>query len=386
MTDQNNHKNHKKNKSEDLPSEPSSKAGPIPQASGDLTQSIGKTPLLLLRSLQKETGCEIYGKAEFLNPGGSLKDRTAWGIIRDAQASGALRDGMTIYEGTAGNTGIGIAMLAAHFGYRAVIVMPDNQANEKYLTLEAYGAKVIKVPPCPFSNPNHFYHQARSLSQDDPLGFWADQFENTSNFKIHFETTGPEIWAQTNHKMDLFVCASGTGGTISGVSRFLKMQNPQIKVFLADPKGSGLYSFIEKGELIAEGSSITEGIGIMRLTANFKKSLALDSQSSASVPAPASASAPASPFISTSTIDGALQIQDQDMLNMLYKMAQQEGLLIGTSSALNLCAAVQLAKQFPKSRIVTILADSALRYQSKVFNRDWLTSKGLNIPSGGSPP
>lgn len=317
--------------------------------------AVGKTPLIRIESLSKLTGCEIYGKAEFLNPGGSVKDRAALGIIQDAETKGLLKPNFTIYEGTAGNTGIGLATVAAERGYSCTIVMPDNQAPEKFQTLQALGAKVIAVPPVPFANPNHFYHTAKKLAEENANSFWANQFENTANSDFHFRTTGPEIWQATEGKIDYFVSATGTGGTISGVSRFLKSQSQTPKIVLVDPDGSGMYSYFKTGEIKSTGSSVTEGIGIMRLTANFK----------------------------LAQIDEALQVNDQQMIEMLYHLARHDGLLVGTSAALNVFAAYQIAKrhQGQKKVIVTVLCDSALRYQSRLFNESWLKEKNLTVRS-----
>lgn len=317
-----------------------------------LEHQIGHTPLIFLKKLSRLTGCKIYGKAEFLNPGGSIKDRTALGIIQAAIQDGHVEDGTTVYEGTAGNTGIGLAMLASVYNYKCKIVMPDNQAEEKYQTLEAYGAEVIKVPPVPFANQNHFYHTARRLSEQDKKSFWCNQFENLANHDIHYRTTAHEIWSQSDHQIDVFCSSSGTGGSLSGVSRFLKEQYPKIKVVLVDPMGSGLYNFFKNGEIKSEGSSITEGIGIMRLTENYRKA----------------------------QIDEAMQVDDHKMINMLYFLARQEGLLVGTSAALNVQAAYEIAMNNKDSgmTIVTLLCDSGLRYQSKIFNPLWLKEKGLN--------
>ncbi len=322
---------------------------------GTLDQIIGKTPLVELPSLSLKTGCRIFGKAEFLNPGGSVKDRAALGIIQKAESNGELKAGMRIYEGTAGNTGIGIATLAARRCYPCTIVMPNNQAFEKYQTLEALGVNLIKVDPVPFSNLNHFYHTAQKLSDKDPLGFWANQFENLANFESHYLTTGPEIWEQTQKKIDIFAAASGTGGTIAGVSKFLKQQSPQVEIVLIDPMGSGLYHWFHHQELKSQGSSVTEGIGIMRLTENMKQAV----------------------------LDDAIQITDGQMISMLYHLAKEEGLLLGPSAALNVYGAYQLGLKNKGSgkTIVTILCDSALRYQSRVFNNDWLRDKGLSVGS-----
>ncbi len=313
---------------------------------------VGNTPMLYLPSLSQKTGCHIYAKAEYLNPGGSVKDRTALGIILDAEKRGALKPGMTIVEGTAGNTGIGIATIAAQRGYPCLMVLPNNQSIEKYQTLEALNVEVKKVPPCPFADQNHFYHQARRISESDPEKyFWANQFENTANYQIHFDTTGPEIWNQLNQKVDIFCAAVGTGGTFAGVSDFLKQKNPSCENVVLDPMGSGLYEYIKSGQIKSTGSSVTEGIGIMRLTENFKKA----------------------------RVDEAMQINDDQMISMLYYLARHEGLLVGTSSALNVFGAYQLAmknKNLGKT-IATILCDSALRYQSKVLNADWLKEKNL---------
>ncbi|AFY01414.1 cysteine synthase A [Bdellovibrio bacteriovorus] len=320
---------------------------------GSVSDVVGHTPLIKLQSLSKITGCEIFAKAEYLNPGGSVKDRTALGIIQSAEKQGLLKPGYTIVEGTAGNTGIGLATLAAQRGYRCVIVMPDNQAKEKYDALHALGVELVKVAPCPFANPNHFYHTARTLAESRPNAFWANQFENTANFEIHYKTTGPEVWAQMDQKVDAFVSSVGTGGTLAGVSAYLKEQDSKVHTLLADPMGSGLYSFVKTGKFESQGSSITEGIGIMRLTENFKKA----------------------------RVDEAVQIHDEQMLSMLYYLAQHEGLLVGTSAALNIFAAYQYALQNQGKglRIATVMGDSALRYQSKVFNPDFLKEKNLQI-------
>lgn len=321
--------------------------------SGNVSDVVGQTPLIRIKSLSDATGCEILGKAEYLNPGGSVKDRAALGIIQDAEKSGRLKPGFTIVEGTAGNTGIGIATIAAQRGYKCLIVMPNNQAREKYETLRALGAELVTVDPCPFANQNHFYHTARRLSEERPNSFWANQFENTSNFRFHYSTTGPEIWEQTGGGLGAFIAATGTGGTLAGVSKFLKEKNPSVHIRLVDPFGSGLYSYFKTGEMVATGGSITEGIGIMRLTANFKEAV----------------------------IDEAVQVSDQEMISMLYHLAQKDGLLVGTSSALNVFASYKYALE-NKGRgvkIVTVLCDSALRYQSRVFNSEFLAEKNLKV-------
>lgn len=308
------------------------------------------TPLLKIETLSKLTGCEIYGKAELLNVGGSVKDRAAYGIILEAEKQGLLKTGGTIVEGTAGNTGVGLATLAAQKGYKCIIVMPNNQAQEKYQILNALGVELITVPPCPFSDQNHFYHTARRIAEERGY-FWANQFENIANMQSHYQTTGPEIWQQTEGKINAFISAAGTGGTIAGVSKFLKEKNTNIHVRLVDPMGSGLYSYITHGEIKSTGSSITEGIGIMRLTANFKEA----------------------------KIDDAVQVNDDEMMSMLNHLAQHEGLLVGTSAALNVYAAYKygLENKNKNLKIVTVLCDSALRYTSKVFNPDFLKEKNI---------
>lgn len=319
---------------------------------GSTSDVIGQTPLIKIKSLSEATGCEIYGKAEFLNPGGSVKDRAALGIIATAEKQGHLKPGYTIVEGTAGNTGIGLTTIAAQRGYRCLIVMPNNQSPEKYETLKALGAELLTVAPCPFVNQNHFYHTARRLAEEMPNAFWANQFENTANYQSHYQTTGPEIWTQMNGQIDAFISAVGTGGTIAGISRFLKEKKVTVHVRLADPFGSGLYSYISNGQIASTGSSITEGIGIMRLTANFKEA----------------------------RIDDAVQVTDQDMISMLYHLAKEDGLLVGTSAALNVFASYKYALENKNKglKIVTILCDSALRYQSRLFNPAYLNEKSLH--------
>lgn len=313
--------------------------------------SVGQTPLIYIRSLSRMTGCHIYGKAEFLNPGGSVKDRAAKGIIEKAEREGLLKPGGTIVEGTAGNTGIGIATLAAERGYKVVISMPNNQSQEKYDTLKALGVDLRLVEPVPFANQNHFYHTAKKIASEIPGAVWADQFENTANQDMHFRTTGPEIWQQTGGRVDHFTCAAGTGGTIGGLSTFLKQKNKNIKITLVDPEGSGLANYVKHGVFATTGSSVTEGIGIMRLTENFKKAL----------------------------VDEAVTSTDADMISMLYHIAKHDGLLLGTSAALNLYSAYKIGRQNQDKglNIVTILCDHGSRYVSRVFNQEWLKQKGL---------
>ena len=323
-----------------------------PPPIGKLWDAVGNTPLLQLGSLCRLTGNEVLGKAEFMNPGGSVKDRAAKGMIAAAEDAGLIRPGDTLVEGTAGNTGIGLALLGRERGYRVVVTMPDNQAKEKYEYLEAMGAEVRKVPPVPFANPNHFYHQARTLAEAHGW-FWVNQFENPANGDYHYQTTGPELWAQCEGRVDVLVSAVGSGGTLGGVSRYLKERNPNLRVVLVDPPGSGLFSYVRDGKMEGGGSSITEGIGIMRLTENFRRA----------------------------QVDEARRVDDQQMLRMLYHLAREDALVVGTSSALNAYAAFEVAKENPGKglRIVTFLADHGSRYASKVFNPEFLTAKGLEV-------
>ena len=322
-------------------------------ATSTLWDSVGNTPLLRIASLSKLTGCEIFGKAEFMNPGASIKDRVAKSMIAGAEARGDLRPGGTIVEGTAGNTGIGLAMLGRERGYNVVVTMPDNQAREKYELLGAMGADVRQVPVVPFDNPSHFFHQARELSEHHGW-YWANQFENPDNREAHYTTTGPEIAAQAGH-VDVLVSAVGTGGTIAGVSRFLREQFPLLHILAVDPDGSGIYSYVKTGQLKCSGTSITEGIGIMRVTANF----------------------------ATAIIDDAMHLSDQAMLEMLYHLAAHDGLVVGTSAALNVRAAYEyaLAHRDTGKRIVTLLCDHGSRYTSKVFNKEFLATRNL-VPRG----
>jgi cysteine synthase A len=314
-----------------------------------LWDAVGNTPLLRIGSLSRATGNEILGKAEFMNPGGSIKDRAAKGMIRAAEQSGKLPPGGTIVEGTAGNTGIGLAMLGRERGYRVVVTMPDNQAKEKYDLLEAMGAEVRRLPAVPFANPGHFYHQARVLAEENGW-FWANQFENTANGDFHYETTGPELLAQAG-RIDVLVSAVGSGGTISGVSRYLAEKSPHTRIVLVDPAGSGLYCYVRDQKMEGSGSSITEGIGIMRVTENFRRAHVSD----------------------------AMRVLDPDMMDMLHHLARTDALVVGTSSALNVRAAYEIAQQHRGEglRIVTFLCDHGLRYASKVFNPEFLAAKGL---------
>ncbi len=318
---------------------------------GMVWDAVGNTPLIKLKSLSERTGCNIFGKAEFTNPSGSIKDRAAKGIIAQAEKEKRLEPGGVIVEGTAGNTGIGLVTLAAERGYRVIISMPDNQAQEKYKMLEALGAEVRPVPPCPFNDPNHFYHRARRIAEETPHAIWADQFENTANSDAHRETTGPEIWRQLDGNVHVLVAASGTGGTLAGVSSFLKECNPNVHVVAADPEGSGVFDYVTKGEFTGEGSSVTEGIGLKRLTANLRRAV----------------------------IDEAIRISDQEMIDMLFHVAKFDGLFLGTSSALNIFGAYQMAKRFQGSgkNIVTFMCDHGSRYASKLLSSEWRDEKGL---------
>jgi cysteine synthase A len=320
--------------------------------------AIGGTPLIKLRAASAATGCAIYGKAEFMNPGGSVKDRAALAIIRDAIETGALKPGGTIVEGTAGNTGIGLALVANALGFRTVIVIPDTQSEEKKSLLRLQGAELIEVPAVPYSNPDNYVKYsgrlAEELAKTNPAGaIWANQFDNVANRRGHQETTGPEIYDQLGGKLDGFICAVGTGGTLAGVGLALKARNPAIKIGLADPLGAALYSYYTSGELKSSGSSITEGIGQGRITANL-------------VDAP---------------IDVAYQIPDEEALPVLYNLAENEGLLLGGSSGINVAGAIRLARELgPGKTIVTILCDSGERYASKLFNPAFLREKNLPIP------
>jgi len=321
--------------------------------------TIGNTPLIRLRKASEATGCEILGKAEFLNPGGSVKDRAALAIIRDAETKGVLRPGGTIVEGTAGNTGIGLALVGNALGYKTVIVMPETQSQEKKDFIRLVGADLRLVPAAPYSNPGNYVRSserlARELAETEPNGaVWANQFDNTANREGHRLTTGAEILADTNGKVDAFACAAGTGGTLAGVAFALKQHNPKIRVMLSDPMGSAFYNHFAKGELVAEGNSITEGIGNSRITANL-------------------AGAP---------IDGALRVTDEEALPIVFDLVREEGLVLGGSSGINIAGAIQLARKLgPGHTIVTILADGGARYQSKLFNPAFLKEKNLPVPS-----
>jgi cysteine synthase A len=312
--------------------------------------TVGNTPLIRLNTFSQETGCEILAKAEFLNPGGSVKDRAALYIIEDAEAKGLLKPGGTVVEGTAGNTGIGLAHICNAKGYKCLIVIPDTQSQEKMDAMRTLGAEVRPVPAVPYKDPNNYVKLSGRIASEMENAIWANQFDNLANRQAHYETTGKEIWAQTDGKVDAWVVATGTGGTFAGVSLFLKQQHPAIKTVVADPMGSGLYSYIKTGEIKLEGSSITEGIGNSRITANME-----------GVP-----------------IDDAIQIDDSECVRVVYRLLKEEGLFVGGSTGINVAGAVALAKQLgPGHTIVTILCDSGGRYQSRLFNAEWLASKGL---------
>ncbi|BAZ25121.1 cysteine synthase A [Kalymmatonema gypsitolerans NIES-4073] len=312
--------------------------------------SVGHTPLIRLNSFSEETGCEILAKAEFLNPGGSVKDRAALYIIQDAEEKGLLKPGGTVVEGTAGNTGIGLAHICNAKGYKCLIIIPNTQSQEKMDALRALGAEVRPVPAVPYKDPNNYVKLSGRIASEMENAIWANQFDNLANRHAHYETTGPEIWTQTDGKVDAWVTSTGTGGTFAGVAMYLKEKNPAIKCVLADPMGSGLYSYVKTGEIKIEGNSITEGIGNSRITANME-------------------GAPA---------DDAIQIDDTEAIRAVYQLLRKDGLFMGGSTGINVAAAVALAKQMgPGHTIVTILCDSGSRYQSRIFNDEWLESKGL---------
>jgi cysteine synthase A len=316
-------------------------------------ETIGNTPLIRLQAASEATGCEILGKAEFMNPGGSVKDRAAWWMIREAEKSGALQPGGTVVEGTAGNTGIGLAHICRARGYSCVIYMPDNQSREKVDILETLGADVRVVPTVAYNDAMNYQKQADRYAQSRAGAVWVNQFDNLANRLAHYESTGPEIWQQSEGLVDAFVCAVGTGGTISGVSQYLKQQNQDIQIVLLDCIGSALYNFISSGEAtLSEGTTITEGIGNSRITDN----------------------------LAGAAIDWALQVSDQDMVTMVHRLLREEGWLLGSSTGVNVCGALQVARQLgPGHRIVTILCDGGSKYRSRLFNREWLATKGLQV-------
>jgi len=317
-----------------------------------LVGAIGNTPLIRLRGPSELTGCEILGKAEFLNPGGSVKDRAGLYLILDAEQRGVLKRGGLIVEGTAGNTGIGLALVGNARGYRTLIVIPETQSQEKKDMLRLCGAELREVPAVAYKDPNNYVHVSERVAKE--LGaFWANQWDNTANADGHYRSTGPEIWQQTGGKIDGFTCAIGTGGTLAGVSRYLKEQSPKVRIAVADPMGAAMYSWFKRGELQSQGSSITEGIGQGRVTKN----------------------------VALAKIDDAYQIPDSEALPLLFDLAKREGLILGGSSAINLAGAIRLACDLGAGHtVVTILADSGTRYQSKLFNPAFLRQKGLPVP------
>jgi cysteine synthase A len=321
------------------------------KTAADVLEAIGNTPLLRLRGASALTGCEIYAKAEFMNPGGSVKDRAARAIVLDAERRSLLRPGGTVVEGTAGNTGIGLAQVCHARGYRCVIVMPDNQSAEKYALMEAMGVQVHRVKVVPYSDPNHYQRVAGRMASEIDGGYWANQFDNTANRRAHFETTGPEIWEQTGGRIDAFVAATGTGGTLAGVSSFLKSRNPRVRTVLADPPGSALYEYIRSGVPKVTGSgSITEGIGIGRVTANMQDA----------------------------PVDDALHVTDEEAVAWVYRLLREEGLFVGSTSGVNVAAAVRVARELGAGHlIVTVLCDSGSKYLSRLYNREWMAQKGL---------
>jgi len=324
-----------------------------------VVDAIGNTPLIKLRRASEETGCTILGKAEFLNPGQSVKDRAALGIVREAERSGRLKPGGTIVEGTAGNTGIGLALVGNALGYKTVIVFPRTQSQEKKDAIRILGAELIEVDAVPYANPNHYARYsgqlAAELNEKEPNGaIWANQFDNTANRMAHYETTGPEIYQQLDGKVDGFICAVGSGGTLGGVSMALKERNKNIKIGLADPGGAALYGYYKNGELKSEGTSITEGIGQSRITANLEDI----------------------------EVDLAYRLEDRTALNILFNLVQEEGLCLGGSAGINIAGAIAMAKELgPGHTIVTVLCDYGNRYQSKLYNPEFLRSKDLPVPS-----
>ncbi len=316
-------------------------------------ETIGNTPLIRLQAASAATGCEILGKAEFMNPGGSIKDRAAWWMIREAEKDGSLKPGGTIVEGTAGNTGIGIAHICNARGYDCVIYMPDNQSREKVEILQTLGAEVRVVPTVPYANAMNYQKQAERYAQTRDYAVWVNQFDNIANRLAHFESTGPEIWRQTEGAVDAFVCSVGTGGTISGVAQYLRQQKERVKIVLIDCIGSALYNFVTRGEtILSEGSSITEGIGNARITDN----------------------------LAGTDIDWALQISDQAMVDMVYRLLREEGWFFGSSAGINVCGAIEVARQLgPGHTIVTMLCDGGGKYRSSLYNSEWLATKGITV-------
>ena len=328
------------------------------QIKDGFSKTVGNTPLIKLKKASELTGCNILGKAEFLNPGGSVKDRAALYMILDAEKSGTLQPGGVIVEGTAGNTGIGLALVANARGYRTVIVIPETQSQEKMDMLRLCGAELMPVPAKPYKDPENYVRRservAAEYAEKEPNGaLWANQWDNPANWKGHFESTGPEIWDQTDGKVDGFICAMGTGGTLAGISTYLKEKNPDIKIGLADPEGAAMYSYFKTGELASEGGSITEGIGQGRVTGN----------------------------VAQAQVDLPYRIPDTEALPVVFDLLKDEGLCLGGSSGINVAGAIRLAQELgPGHTIVTILCDGGQRYQSKLFNPEFLKAKDLPVP------
>ena len=319
-----------------------------------IPELVGNTPLVRLKGPSEATGCDIYGKCEFMNPGGSVKDRAALSIIEDAEANGLLEPGGLIVEGTAGNTGIGLALIGNAKGYRTIIVIPETQSQEKKDTLRALGAELVEVAPTAYSNPAHYVHTSRRIAEETPGALWSNQFDNTANRLAHIRHTAPEIWAQTEGRIDGFTCAVGTGGTLAGIGLGLKERNEGVVIGLSDPHGASLYEFYAHGELRADGRSVAEGIGQSRITANLE-------------------GAP---------IDTQFRISDEEGLDQMFALLRDEGLCLGLSSGINVAGAVRLAGHLgPGKRIVTILCDTGFRYLSTLYNRAWLEAKGLPVPA-----
>lgn len=324
----------------------------------DVLRLIGDTPLIRLRAASEATGCDIFGKAEFLNPGQSIKDRTALGLVTEARASGALRPGGTIVEGTAGNTGVGLAVVGAALGHPVVIVMPRSQTEEKKQAVRLHGARLIEVDPAPFSSPNHFVHFSRRLAAElaerEPNGvYYTDQFDNLANRRAHYDGTGREIWTQTGGRIDGFICAAGSGGSLAGVSAFLKERHPGVAIGLADPPGAALHAWFTRGVLEGEGASVTEGIGVNRITGNLEGV----------------------------QVDHAWRIEDSETLATLFALVKSEGLALGPSSGINVAGAIRLARELgPGKTIVTLLCDPGQRYAGKIYNPAFLRDRGLPVP------
>lgn len=316
-------------------------------------ESIGNTPLIRLNRASEQTGCEIFGKAEFLNPGGSVKDRAAWWMIREAERAGELKPGGTVVEGTAGNTGIGLAHICNARGYKCVIYMPDNQSPEKVDILRTLGAEVRVVATVPYKDDNNYQKQAGRYAATLNDAVWANQFDNTANLLAHYESTGPEIWRDTDGQVSAFVSSVGTGGTLAGVSKFLKEQNDEVQTVLADCMGSALFSYVSTGETVmSQGPSITEGIGNSRVTDNFVEAL----------------------------VDWAVQVPDQEMVDLVYDILRDEGWFLGSSSGINVCGAIKVAQKLgPGHTIVTMLCDTGSKYQSRLYNREWLAEQNLTV-------